>query len=141
MYGITVQSIWYYLCISACVRSCLLQCTFYNWSMSIWTFARTSVPGPLQGHLKVDILDSAYAILHVGIFGFDLTIFKAELCVKGHIEYELNILKVSIFTFLFHSNILCIVCSFALHVLFDKSTIFYVIVIAGIQLRNHSEIC
>ena len=74
------------------------------------------VPGPLQGHLKVDILDSAFATLHIGIIGFDLDIFKAELCMKGHIEYGLNILKVSfIFTVLFYSNVL-VYCVF--HVLF-----------------------
>ena len=40
-------------------------------------------------------MDSVFATLHIGIIGFDLDIFKAELCMKGHIEYELNILKVS----------------------------------------------
>ena len=59
-------------------------------------------------------MDSVFATLHIGIIGFDLDIFKAELCMKGQIEvfkilngyenidrnmffieYELNILKVS----------------------------------------------
>ena len=52
-------------------------------------------------------MDSAFATLHIGIIGFDLDLYKAELCMKGHIDYGLNILKVSfIFTYLFLSNVL-----------------------------------
>ena len=46
--------------------------------------------------MKIDVLDSAYAVMHVGIIGFDLDIFRAELCFKGGIEYDLNILKVRV---------------------------------------------
>ena len=49
---------------------------------------------PLAGHLKVNIHDAAWATIHVGILGFDLTIFKAEICFKGGIEYHLNMLAV-----------------------------------------------
>ena len=52
------------------------------------------LPGPLQGHLDVDILDSAYASAHIGIIGYDIDFFRAEICVKGGIDYGLNILKV-----------------------------------------------
>ena len=75
------------------------------------------IPGPLRGHMKVDVMDSAFATLHIGIIGFDLDLYKAELCMKGHIDYELNILKVSfIVTHLILSNVpflyVCILISF-----------------------------
>ena len=50
--------------------------------------------GPLKGHLDIDILDSAFATAHIGIIGYDFDFFRAELCVKGGIDYGLNILKV-----------------------------------------------
>lgn len=52
--------------------------------------------GPLSGYGKVTVEDKAWATVHVGIFGFDLDIFRAELCYKGEIGYDLNILAVSI---------------------------------------------
>ena len=52
--------------------------------------------GPLQGHLKIDVMDSVYATIHIGLFGFDVDIFRGELCFKGGIQYGLNILKVSV---------------------------------------------
>ena len=63
------------------------------------------LPGPLNGHLDVDILDSAFATIHIGIFGIDFDIFRGELCFKGGIQYGLNILKVRTITILyFHDN-------------------------------------
>ena len=59
------------------------------------------VSGPLNGHLDVDILDSAFATIHIGIFGIDFDIFRGELCFKGGIEYGLNILKVRTITILY----------------------------------------
>ena len=50
---------------------------------------------PQSGHLLVDVFDTAYAIMHMGIIGQNLELIKAELCFKGKIEYELNILAVS----------------------------------------------
>ena len=52
------------------------------------------VSGPLQGHLQVDVLDSAFATIHIGLFGIDFDIFRGEICFKGGIQYGLNILKV-----------------------------------------------
>ena len=105
--GIALPGIWY--CVCACKRS------FMFTPMHVLLLEHDNilvhVPGPLQGHLKVDILDSAFATLHFGFIGFDLHLFKAELCMKGHIEYGLNILKVSfIFTVLFHCNVLVYSC-------------------------------
>ena len=51
---------------------------------------------PLSGHLITDIFDKAYATIHLGFLGMDLHLFKAELCFKGSIKYDLNILAVSI---------------------------------------------
>ncbi|KAI0217504.1 hypothetical protein LSAT2_030722 [Lamellibrachia satsuma] len=48
---------------------------------------------PLQGHLQVDVLDSAFATIHIGLFGIDFDIFRGEICFKGGIQYGLNILK------------------------------------------------
>ncbi|KAK2165104.1 hypothetical protein NP493_1383g00012 [Ridgeia piscesae] len=48
---------------------------------------------PLLSKAKIDVLDTAWAEVHVGIFGLNYDIFRAELCFKGGIEYELNILK------------------------------------------------
>ena len=50
---------------------------------------------PLAGHLIVDVHDGTWATIHVGILNFDFDIFRAEICFKGKIEYELNILGVS----------------------------------------------
>ena len=49
---------------------------------------------PLLASAKIDVLDTAWAEVHVGIFGLNYDIFRAELCYKGGIEYGLNILKV-----------------------------------------------
>ena len=53
-------------------------------------------PGPLEGHLLVDILDSAYLTFHLGLVGKkNIDMFRAEVCFKSEIKYNLNILKVS----------------------------------------------
>ena len=52
------------------------------------------VSAPLAGHLKVDVHDAAWTIFNIGILGLDFTVFKAELCFKGKVEYDLNILGV-----------------------------------------------
>lgn len=54
---------------------------------------------PLSGHIIADVYDTAYAIIHVGFLAKDLDLFRAELCFKGTIEYDLNILAVSALTF------------------------------------------
>ncbi|KAK2165040.1 hypothetical protein NP493_1368g00013 [Ridgeia piscesae] len=48
---------------------------------------------PLLAKAKIDVLDTAWAEVHVGIFGLNYDIFRAQLCYKGGIEYGLNILK------------------------------------------------
>ena len=53
-----------------------------------------SLIAPLKGHLIVDVDDKAYATIHLGILGLQLDFFRAELCFKGNIRYEINILKV-----------------------------------------------
>ncbi|XP_052224342.1 uncharacterized protein LOC127839993 [Dreissena polymorpha] len=47
----------------------------------------------LSGHFMVDVYDGAYAEAHVGMIGFKIDIVKAYVCFKGHIEYDLNVLK------------------------------------------------
>ena len=42
----------------------------------------------------LDTYDSAYAEAHVGLLDLEVDIIKAFVCFKGHIHYELNILKV-----------------------------------------------
>ena len=57
-------------------------------------FHNGNISDPLLAQAKVDILDKAWAELHVGMFAFNNDIFRAELCFKGRVEYGLNILKV-----------------------------------------------
>ena len=42
----------------------------------------------------VDVYDGAYAEAHVGLLNFQVDIVKAYVCFKGHIGYNLNVLKV-----------------------------------------------
>ena len=51
---------------------------------------------PLSGHLRLDILDEAYATVLVGLVGTKMDIARARFCFNGHIEYNLNILQVSL---------------------------------------------
>ena len=44
----------------------------------------------------VDVYDGAYAEAHVGLLNFHVDIVKAFICFKGHIGYNLNVLKVSV---------------------------------------------
>ena len=48
----------------------------------------------LSGHFLVDVYDAAYAEAHVGMIDFQVDIVKAYICFKGHIAYDLNVLKV-----------------------------------------------
>ena len=80
------------------------------------------IAGPLRGHMKIDIMDSAFATLHVGIIGFDLDLYKAELCMKGHIEYELNILKVS---FIVTHLVMYLFCTYVF--LFPSFGVFHIL--------------
>lgn len=48
----------------------------------------------LSGHFRVDIYDGAFADIHVDIINLQIDIVKAYVCFKGHIEYNLNVLKV-----------------------------------------------
>ena len=43
----------------------------------------------------VDVYDGAYAEAHVGLLNFHVDIVRAFICFKGHIGYDLNVLKVS----------------------------------------------
>ena len=42
----------------------------------------------------VDVHDEAWAEAHVGMIGYEVDIVKACVCFKGHIAYDLNVLKV-----------------------------------------------
>ena len=46
--------------------------------------------------MKVDLLDEAFATLHIGLIGFDFDIFRLDFCFNGGTEYDLNILKVDV---------------------------------------------
>ena len=50
--------------------------------------------GLLSGHFMIDVYDGAYAEAHVGLLNFHVDIVKAFICFKGHIGYNLNVLKV-----------------------------------------------
>ena len=51
-------------------------------------------PGLLDGHFMIDVFDDAHAEAHVGLLNYHVDIVKASICFKGHIEYNLNVLKV-----------------------------------------------
>ena len=53
-----------------------------------------NVSGPLSGSAELNIYDKAWATVHLGLLGFDFHIFLADLCYKGSIGYDLNILEV-----------------------------------------------
>ena len=42
----------------------------------------------------IDVYDGAYAYANIGLLDLQIDIVKAYVCFKGHISYELNILKV-----------------------------------------------
>ena len=51
----------------------------------------------MEGHFLVDCYDGAFAEAHVAVLDFQVDIVKAFVCFKGHINYNLNILKVLIY--------------------------------------------
>ena len=55
----------------------------------------------MSGHLIVDVHDGAWVTVNVGILNYNFDLFRAEICFKGKIEYELNILKVIKYSELF----------------------------------------
>ena len=68
-------------------------------------FIMTYLSGPLDAQMKHDIMDSAFITFHVGIIEKDYDIVKAEVCMKGHVGYQLNILKVNFsIAAMFYSN-------------------------------------
>ena len=48
---------------------------------------------PLSGKFAIDVHDEAYFVANLGYVGVSLDIFRARICFKGHIEYNLNILQ------------------------------------------------
>ncbi|XP_019642103.1 PREDICTED: uncharacterized protein LOC109483513 [Branchiostoma belcheri] len=48
---------------------------------------------PLKGKFEVDVLDQAYAKIHVGLLGIDWTFLDARICFKGKAGYEVNIFQ------------------------------------------------
>ncbi|XP_070559980.1 uncharacterized protein [Ptychodera flava] len=48
---------------------------------------------PLEGSMKIDIFDHAYAKGHVGYIDFEFTMLEAKVCFKGESSYSLNILQ------------------------------------------------
>jgi hypothetical protein len=49
---------------------------------------------PIQGFFRIDVHDRLFAEVHIGIINFQKYIFLIDVCYKGHIEYNLNLLKV-----------------------------------------------
>ena len=66
------------------------MCTFM-----LIVFTMTYLSGPLEAQMKLDVMDSSFITFHVGLLGKDYDLVKAELCMKGHVGYQLNILKVN----------------------------------------------
>ncbi|XP_038062441.1 uncharacterized protein LOC119732930 [Patiria miniata] len=48
---------------------------------------------PLSGHLRVDLLDEAYATVVIGLVRFSLDFARARFCFNGFVDYNLNILQ------------------------------------------------
>lgn len=48
---------------------------------------------PLSGRFEVDAYDEAYFVANIGYVGITLDIFRATVCYKGYISYNLNILQ------------------------------------------------
>ena len=46
--------------------------------------------------MYLDLLDEAFATLHIGIIGLDHDIFKLVFCFHMDLQYDRNILKVNI---------------------------------------------
>ncbi|XP_045189288.2 uncharacterized protein LOC123546793 [Mercenaria mercenaria] len=49
--------------------------------------------GILEGHFALDLHDEAYATAHVGLLNLHVNIVRARVCFKGHVRYNLNVLK------------------------------------------------
>ena len=49
---------------------------------------------PLEGSLKVEVHDEAYATIHLGILGVNIDYMKIRVCFIGGSSYNLNILQV-----------------------------------------------
>ena len=48
---------------------------------------------PLSGNFLIDIHDEAYFVANLGYVGVHFDVFRARVCLKGHISYNLNILQ------------------------------------------------
>ena len=48
---------------------------------------------PLNGRFEVDIHDEAYFVANIGFVGIFFDVFRARVCFKGHIAYNLNIFQ------------------------------------------------
>ena len=48
---------------------------------------------PLNGRFEVNIHDEAYFVANLGFVGVNFDVFRARVCFKGYIEYNLNILQ------------------------------------------------
>ena len=60
----------------------------------LWGF----ILAPLQGFLRIDVHDKLFAEAHIGILNYHVNILLIEACYRGHVEYNLNLLKVYIIT-------------------------------------------
>ena len=49
---------------------------------------------PLSGSFRVSAYDEAYAVVHVGMLGFNIDFFVAKICYKGETSYDFNVLQV-----------------------------------------------
>ena len=67
----------------------------------------------MSGHLIVDVHDGAWVTVNVGILNYNFDLFRAEICFKGKIEYELNILKVIKYSEQRKREICCFCCTLA----------------------------
>lgn len=55
---------------------------------------------PFSGFLHLNVHDKVYAEAHVGIINYRVDILYIELCYRGRLEYNLNLLKVIYVDFL-----------------------------------------
>lgn len=52
---------------------------------------------PLHSFFRINVDDEAWVTANIGIIGKYVDIVRAKFCYAGHIEYDLNVLKVDIY--------------------------------------------
>lgn len=54
-------------------------------------------PGVLSGYVDVNVHDKVWAEAHIGMIGKQWDIILVEICFRGRLSYNLNIIKVGKF--------------------------------------------